>query len=524
MNKIEQFLKVVRGRLNRALGIRIFCAMLFLGVLAGLIAALVYRVQGYAVPWQGYVFPVSGAVGLAFIVWLIRFRTLDHAARVADEHFNLKDSLISALHFGREKRQGEVYELQRESTQEKIKDQNPGAVPFLLPTRTFLATVVGAALLSWMATLEHSPAVQKRIAEEDALEQRTMEVAEKFEKFLEEELLKDLSDDEREVLNPDELKEWVKDLKGTRDQKDALRQFAKLEQKINKAMAGLESQQDEAVLKAAAAQLNQADLAELRQLAKLLENKEFKLAEEALKKLEHKEGNMRTPENMQKFKKLREATKRMAAGAKRGKFSRNNGKQRGKPGNQKPMDQLLEDLDGEAEELDEALENMELEEGDFDDLEEGLDGQMGKLGKRLKGLDAKKRMRGRLKKMRNALGKGQGFAMGESQMLGLGQGGLKPGVGSVKSRRKGREEYADNGNTTRLKGQKGSGPSERTIEEADSGTGVASKRGEARKRDFKKSFESFVHRDDVPEAMKIGVREYFEKIHEYQPEAETPEE
>lgn len=521
MNKIEQFLKVVRGRLNRALGIRVFCAMLALGVLAGLIAALVYRVQGYAVPWQGYVFPISGAVGLAFIVWLIRFRTLDHAARVADQHFNLKDSLISALHFGREKRTGEVYELQRESTKEKIADQNPGSVPFLLPKRTFLVTVVGAGLLSWMATLEHSPAVQKRLAEEDALEQRTTEVAEKFEEFLEEELLKDLTDDEREVLNPDELKEWIKDLKGTRDHKDALRQFAKLEQKINKAMAGLESKQDEAVLKAAAAQLNQAELADLRQLAKLLENKEFKLAEEQLKKLERKEGNMRTPENMKQFKKLREATKRMAAGAKRGKFSRNNGKRRA--GDQKPMDQLLEELDGEAEDLGEALENMELEEGDLDELEEGMKGQMGKFGKRLKNLDAKKRMRGRLKGMRQALGKGQGFAMGESQMLGLGQGGLKPGVGSVKSRRKGREEYADNGNTTKLKGQKGSGPSERTVEEADSGTGVASKSGAARKRAFQKSFESFVHRDDVPEAMKIGVKEYFEKIHEYQPEEETPE-
>ena len=47
---------------------------------------------------------------------------------------------------------------------------------------------------------------------------------------------------------------------------------------------------------------------------------------------------------------------------------------------------------------------------------------------------------------------------------------------------------------------------------------ASSAKGE-RKREFRKTFESFVHRDDIPEAVKIGVREYFERIHEVQPDA-----
>ena len=52
------------------------------------------------------------------------------------------------------------------------------------------------------------------------------------------------------------------------------------------------------------------------------------------------------------------------------------------------------------------------------------------------------------------------------------------------------------------------------MEDADSGSGISGKRANAKARDFSSQIESFVQRDDVPEEMKLGVREYFERIHE----------
>lgn len=534
---IEQFLMAVRARLNRAVGIKVIFTTLALGVIAALVAATVYRVQGYQVPWQVWAYPVGGAAVLSLLIWMVRLRGLDASARMADNHFDLKDSLLSALHFRREGREGEVYDLQWSATEEKIEGKDPKAVPFGLPTRALFATIVGAGLLAWLASQPASEAVQSKMAAKAQLEERTGDAAEQLEEFVEE-LLKDLDDEEREVLNPEELKQWVRDLEATGDEKDALRQFAKLEQKINKAMAGLEAKQDEAVLKLAAAELNEADISELRQLAKLLDAKEFKLAEEKLQELEHKEGDPRNEENMKKFEKLREATKRMNAGANKRRFSknkakRNNGNGQPKKLEEQAMDEMLEQLDEAADELEDGLEDMEMGEEMFGKLEKGMKGEMGKLKGRMRKLNAKKKMRDKLGKMRAGLGQCQGFAMGETQMLGLAQsnkqspnpGGLKAGKGSVKSRRDARDEHKDNGNMTKLRGQQGEGPSQRTVEEADSGTGVASAAKGERKREFKKTFESFVHRDDIPESVKIGVREYFERIHEVQPAAEstTPE-
>ena len=69
-------------------------------------------------------------------------------------------------------------------------------------------------------------------------------------------------------------------------------------------------------------------------------------------------------------------------------------------------------------------------------------------------------------------------------------------------------------NQEQLQGQKGSGPSDTMVEDTDSGTGISSRRAKAVKRSFAQQVEQFVQRDDVPEEMKLGVREYFERIHE----------
>jgi hypothetical protein len=63
-----------------------------------------------------------------------------------------------------------------------------------------------------------------------------------------------------------------------------------------------------------------------------------------------------------------------------------------------------------------------------------------------------------------------------------------------------------------IQGQKGQGPSDKTIEAADSGDRTGSRRAGARERTYQKQAESFVRREDVPAEVKEGVKNYFKTI------------
>jgi hypothetical protein len=93
-------------------------------------------------------------------------------------------------------------------------------------------------------------------------------------------------------------------------------------------------------------------------------------------------------------------------------------------------------------------------------------------------------------------------------------GGKNAGWGSTESRRDGTDELVDNGQTTQLKGIQGAGPSLKTVESADDGTGVSTRQATARVRNYQQQFESFVEREDVPDEVKQGVKRYFEIIHQ----------
>jgi len=93
------------------------------------------------------------------------------------------------------------------------------------------------------------------------------------------------------------------------------------------------------------------------------------------------------------------------------------------------------------------------------------------------------------------------------------KGGKKAGEGSDDAIREQRDEQADNGQNTKLKGLKGKGPSLTQVQAADDGDGVATRGAEAKQREFERQFESFVDREDIPEDLKNGVKEYFTNIH-----------
>jgi hypothetical protein len=86
------------------------------------------------------------------------------------------------------------------------------------------------------------------------------------------------------------------------------------------------------------------------------------------------------------------------------------------------------------------------------------------------------------------------------------------------ARRDERDDLVDNGQTTQLKGTKGQGPSLTTVETAEDGSGVSTRRAVDRQRTFQRQFESFVAREDIPDEVKDGVKQYFQVIHQTTPE------
>ena len=191
--------------------------------------------------------------------------------------------------------------------------------------------------------------------------------------------------------------------------------------------------------------------------------------------------------------------------------------------------QSIDDLADSVEQLDEALQKAlrqasHLEECDAEKqgqcqaCQQGVSQQMSELSKRLKRLavcrDCDKKLAKLCKKCSQCQG---GLCQSLAACQSPNAGGKPPGWGSNAARRDARDELADNGQTTHLKGIKGAGPSLTTVEAAEDGSGVSARRGAERTRQFQRQLESFVAREDVPEPLKDGVKRYFENIHQMEP-------
>ena len=104
--------------------------------------------------------------------------------------------------------------------------------------------------------------------------QETTQVNKQLEELIDE-LERELDDDdERKLVQPDKLREWVDELEETDDQKEALRQYAKLEQKLMKAASRLQQKRDEQYLERAAKELEKG--AETKATCQITETKELR--------------------------------------------------------------------------------------------------------------------------------------------------------------------------------------------------------------------------------------------------------
>ena len=560
-----------------------FWSLLALGVCM-CVVALFYVIPGYAVPWQAWLMVVAIVAVAGSIAAWTGCHSADQAANYADQFFGLKDSVSSCSHFAQNGHTGGFYDLQANQTETMVKASALDQIRYRFPWRLAALASLFLAIAVTLGFKGPSKEVVERLAAEKATLVET-ELANEELRELIEELDKATEDEaERKLLEPDKLRKWVDELEKTKDLKESMRQYARLEMKLNKAAQALNQRKDEKLLDKVAEELRKAE--ELKELADKLKQKKYDGAAKDLDKMKPRkltaEDLKNLSEKRKELAKLKAATKRMAAAARRvssrskgneskskgGKQNSSNGENgenssgksgegesgengngerklaKGDPledgeegegegeGEEGELGEILEELEDAVEALDEELEELErIDPDDFDEMEDWDDaddfegevmGRMDDLGDRLRRMGSRRRARSKLKSLsRRAAQAGAGRASSSqaSRATSNQPGGKKAGEGSAESNREERDDLIDNGQNTKLKGLKGEGPSLTKVESAEDGTGVSGRRGVATKREFKRQFESFVEREDVPEDLKTGVKNYFTKIHDNEKES-----
>ncbi len=551
--QIETLVRQVAHRHHWLLARRVI--FLTLAAAAGICAlgSLVWLVSGFAVPplFPLIVAALAAISGVAF--WQFRKMNPAAAVRECDRFFDLKDAIASARHFEVTAPDDPATALQWKWLAPRLAECQPSTITAPFPKRTAMLAGLLTIAAIWLVLLPASPAVLAAEKEAREAEVRIAESKDQLEQLIEE-LEKDIvAPEDQKDLKLDEFRKLVKSIDERGDRAEAARQFARIERKVRDSSRALDQKRDEETLKMAAAELAKAEETEARQLGKKLDAKELKEAAEMLQKLDAKKidpKDLKNPatkqqkltEAKEQIAKMRAISKRLAAagkqrqGARQAQAGKGDGQQGGGEGaagegsgaqgeQGKPLEDLMAEVDDAAAEMEKDLEEAEVDpDAEWsDEPMEKANGALDKLGKHMKGMHAKRMAKGKLDQLRQGLAQAQAFSQGQMQMLGLAQnGGKEAGTGSSWNERKERDDSQKNGQLAELKGQHGQGPSLSAVEEAESGTGVSSRRGETKQREFARQVESFVQRDDIPESLKLGVRNYFENLQSAAP-ATTPD-
>lgn len=523
-NRIEAFVAAVRSRLNRhrLWTVLIWTVAAAAGVLV--IVGLWYTIPGYAVPRSliGWTVAVAAVIGVA--AWAIARRSQDQAAAFADRFFGLKNAVASYLHFSRAERRDGYYALQAVQTTDQVAELDAGSVRYRPPRRGLFLAFGLVAIAVPLGLRGPSDAVLQQQRLEEVTQRETESINQELEEMVEQ--LREETPDplEKELLVPDKLRKWVDELAVTKDQKEALRQYARLERKLNEARLATQRRRDEQLWNRAAAEL--ANSPETKPLAKPLEEKNYDRAAQQLHKLDPK-SNKPLSQQRRELARLKAASQRMASAA-----SSQSGGGNGSDGSD--LAQSMEDLSDAVNNLDDALEEAERQESQLGECtseqmsecqscQKQASDKLCKMCDGLKKLSTMRRVEKKISMLCKKCSNCQsGLCNACMACMSPKAGGKKAGWASAESHRINIDELVDNGQTTQLKGIKGRGPSLTTVESADDGSGVSTRQSTARVRDYQKQFESFVQREDVPEQVKQGVKRYFEIIHEGDEETVAP--
>lgn len=549
------FLQQLLGRLRRRVLWREAArGLLLAGALMCLLAPF-YLLRGHAVPgWLGLVVLLGG---IGFAGWQYRRRepTLVDAAAVADATFGLKDTLASAHAFEVSEHGGAFAALTRRQAEAWVSGSGEAAVeklPGEVWWRVWLPTVVVAAAGMLVFVPGASPEVRRLEEERAAVREQTAALNEALKKELE--ALAEQLPEEETGLARGELQEWLKELQRTPDLREAMRQYARLEQHLKEAADRLSQHDKQALLRESGLALEKDP--RHRNLSQHLQHSAYQQAAAELRKMDPAGLDLAAPAAAkEQLEALRSAARRMAEPANRAPEP-GAGQSKGAASDGPRQDQLtqaLVNLDSASRRLEDALRQAGAKEGerlqsgqseqgeardqpppagDPQGAQQGASEAMGEMEEQLQRLERDQKLGRQLQQMRQALSQSQsglgkkpgrespaqalarmlGQDEGQGQAGGEGKGGKDWGTGTVESRRLGRDALPGTDKTLELRGRPGEGASDRAIESTDSGVGAASRMGEEQKRRYRQQAESFLRRDDIPVEVRDGVKTYFETI------------
>jgi hypothetical protein len=475
-----------------------------------------YVVPGYAVPRNVITGTLALAAVAGLLAWVVGRRSFDEAATFADGFFRLRDAVASYLHFARADRRDGYYALQAAQTTKQVSQLDADAIRYQPPRHGMFLALGLVAIAVPLGLRGPSDAVLHQQRLEEVTAEQTELIKTELEQLVEELRQETPDPEEKELLDPDKLRKWVDELAVTKDQKEALRQYARLERKLNQARLATQRRKDEQLLDRAAAELDQSQ--PTKPLAKKLEQKQYDKAAEELRKMDPLSAKPLDAKKRE-LARLQAAAQRMASAARS-----QSGSGEGSDGGE--LSESMEDLADAVNSLDDALEEAERQESQLGECtakqqsecqkcEQQASDKLCSLCDKLGKLAAMRRVEKKLSSLCKKCSNCQsGLCTACAMCMSPKAGGKNAGWGSTESRRDGTDELVDNGQTTQLKGIQGAGPSLKTVESADDGTGVSTRQATARVRNYQQQFESFVEREDVPDEVKQGVKRYFEIIHQ----------
>ena len=547
---IDKFVKKVRERLNRHLWLDILVKCMCAAGVVLLIVGLSYILRGYHVPLFWYPTALFLAVVVTSGLWLFFRRSFDDAAIHTDKHFKLKDTVCSYKGFSNAHKQGGIYDLQAEYTKTELEKVSVTDVRYIWPVGTTGVCIVlmfSSALLTLKAD---NPKIAQRRQTAEQMLLDTEQINEQIKDTLEQIKEQAKEDDIEKLVAPDKLQAMVDELKKTPDLKDAMRQYARLEKQLNDVLSKLQQRKDEQSYEKMGKVLQKLDCA--KALGNRLIKKQYK---EAAIELQKFKIDKKAPiENQRKqLEQLKSISERMANEARQNNSSSNAAK-------------LAKNLDKAASNLSKALNSSgnssgsqssssqssssqgsssqssssqgptsqgsssqgsssqgSDSQGSGSEGSEGVNESLSQMAENLNNLDAKHKAQSAIEKLCKSLsqcqgklsdkscnggGKGNGNCSGD----GSGQGdGI--GSGSSSNTNTNINNSPTTGDKSVLRGIKGQGPSVNTTEAASDGSGSSSGSKARLIEKYKHQAESFIRREDVSEAVKSGVKEYFENIH-----------
>ncbi len=545
---IDKFVKQVRERLNQYFWLDILIRCMCAAGVVLIIVGLSYVLRGYHVPLFWYPAVVFLAVIVTSGLWLFFRRSFDDAAIHTDKHFKLKDAVCSYKGFSKAHKQGGIYDLQAGHTKTELEKVSVTDVRYEWPARTIGVCIVLMFSSGLLALKADNPKIAQRRQTAEQILLDTDQINEQIKDILKQIKEQAKTDDIEKLVAGDKLQAMVDELKKTPDLKDAMRQYARLEKQLNEVLSKLQQRKDEQLYEKMGKVLQKHERA--KALGNRLTKKQYK---EAAVELEKFKIDKKSPiENQRKqLEQLKSISERMANEARQNKSSSNAAK-------------LAKSLDKAASNLGKALNSSGKgsgsqnpkgsqqssqssssqssssqgsssqgsssqgsgsqgsgSQGSGSEGAEGVNESLNEMAENLNNLDAKRKAHSAIQKLCESLSQCQGklcdgSGSGKGNGSGNGDGGCQGGgigSGSSSNTNANINNSPATGDKSVLKGIKGQGPSVNTTEAASDGSGSSSGSKARLIEQYKHQAESFIRREDVSEAVKSGVKEYFENIH-----------